>query len=137
MGNATLNARYRRIAAALEQRGTEVKLLDECPTCLGKGWLGVGAGGTSCDCPGTGTIVPSQADTRRADCETCQGRGWVPLPEAGRMGALVRVAGYVTVWWSPEDDCWRAEVHGGKDRDGSTPEAALTEALLAGEKVKE
>ena len=64
-------------------------------------------------------------------CAVCGGLGWLPLPEAERLGALVRVAGYVTVWWRVEEECWAAEVHGGAEYNGPTPEAALTEALLA------
>ena len=69
---ATLDARYRRIAVALEQRGMEVKLLDTCgcyhhydhgqyiiglrerPDYIGHSRIGCGK--KTCD----GTVVPSQ-----------------------------------------------------------------------------
>ena len=60
----TLEARYRRIAAALEQRGTEVKLLDDCDderdrrVCHAMADPGYGE---VCEyCGNTGTVVPSE-----------------------------------------------------------------------------
>lgn len=66
-------ARYRRIAAALEQRGVEPKLLDECPGI----WTGVGSRKyghdhdpelryhcAACPCQNipSRTVVPSEAE---------------------------------------------------------------------------
>ena len=58
------------------------------------------------------------------ECSDCEGRGWLPLPEAERMGALVRVAGGCEVARSPHG--WQAS-----NVEGffTTPEAALTAAL--------
>jgi len=66
------------------------------------------------------------------DCECCNGRSWLPLPEAERMGALVRIAlkiGFVSIhqtsagfFASVGAPMWKVE---------AIPEAALTQALLA------
>ena len=63
----TLDARYRRIAAALEQRGTEVKLLNRCTTWddqLTEEYLKTYIHPDECSgsCHGTGTVVPNQAE---------------------------------------------------------------------------
>ena len=69
-------------------------------------------------------------------CLNCQGRNWLPLPEAERLGALVRVATVVNLWegcYGPDIDThyWYCclEKNSGAYR-GVTPEAALVEALL-------
>ena len=63
-------------------------------------------------------------------CGLCQGRGWLPLPEAERMGALVRL------WLELEpilSQLILTRVTDGYEVDlsrGPTPESALTKALL-------
>ena len=64
----------------------------------------------------------------------CHGTGWLPLPEAERLGALVRAAGEGSVWRECDENgvYWLACL-GGMARGfaGPTPEAALTAALTA------
>lgn len=78
---------------------------------------------------------------RKGDCDTCQNRGWLPLYEAHRMAALVRVA------LGLECNISLAQRRNGKTvcelhrqerpfdddilEDGPTPEAALTRALVS------
>lgn len=64
---ATLEARFRRIAQVLEQRGAEVKLLDRCKCAIlqqrwGLDWYKEPTGkNVGCEeCSNTGTVVPSQ-----------------------------------------------------------------------------
>ena len=57
-----------------------------------------------------------------------------PLPEAERLGTLVRVAGSIEI--SREADSWNCWLKAGEYGGGPTPEAALTEALLAATEVK-
>ena len=69
-------------------------------------------------------------------CIYCQGRGWLPLPEAERLGALVRVIlekGWeceFKPFWSKERIGIEAIVFG-HFNIADTPEAALTAALMA------
>ena len=67
----------------------------------------------------------------------CQGRGWLPLPEAERMGGLVRVvlSSYHDLGLFQDDfgrvDVWFSGTIPRGCVGSATPEAALTEALLA------
>ena len=66
---------------------------------------------------------------------SCQGRGWLPLPEAERLGALVRInlsrepRSFMSIAVDDEG-VYSVWIHVGKGK-GPTPETALTEALLA------
>jgi hypothetical protein len=61
--------------------------------------------------------------------------GWLPLPKAERLEALIWMAmGVTLIWWPDEagDSHWEAKILGQSyGKDGPTPEAALTEVLLA------
>ena len=63
----------------------------------------------------------------------CQGRGWLPKPEAERLGALVEVVRYATVWFDEDSKHWRAEVWGDPYHSAPKPWQALTAALAAAE----
>lgn len=89
---------------------------------------------------------PWVASSHSRNCE-CQGRGWLPKPEAERLGALVRVATMQQMavkFWRVGDVCWAElfpvwKLTGRRGRQrglATTPEAALTEALLAATEVK-
>lgn len=77
-------------------------------------------------------------------CKLCQGRGWVPLPEAERMGALVRLSH--GVWLRQDFQGWWFVAKLVEGQFGlqvtqpwpsyPKPEAALTEALLSATEVK-
>ena len=89
----------------------------ECTTCQGEGQYLYQY-----------QIGDDEADVGVATCFDCF-QGWLPLPEAERMGALVRVAGAVEIV-ADSPDKWFATYAGKDGGPCSTPEAALTEALL-------
>lgn len=58
---------------------------------------------------------------------------WLPLPPAERLGALVRMSESIEI--SRDADSWNCWLKAGEYGRGTTPEAALTRALLASTEV--
>ena len=97
---------------------------------------------------GFGCCILLYPDLSGITC-VCEGRQWLPLPEAERLGALVRatattgLAHYSTpkTWGSGKGMTWGASIaireNGGLHFGGDemTPEAALVEALLLAQNV--
>lgn len=100
----------------------------QCGNCAGAGWF-IESIPLS---PVSANAVPRQ---EQHWCRHCSSLGWLPLPAAERLGALVRVAlklGFISL--HGQTVCSARITTGGPslgDGEGTTPEAALTRALLA------
>ena len=121
--SADPEARFLELAARHES------LRRECQLCGGSGQV-----------QRKGYILIGGNDYHWEDCDACHGLTWLPLPEPERMGALVRLVNALVVLTPEprrESGRWRCNI--GRDAwyhlpaavTGLTPEAALTEALLA------